>query len=243
MIAWRLFQPLDLLPLTAHLIGGARIKERIHMFDPQDRSWLAQSLDASNAKVEIGFFVSGEFYRDPNNTEEKPLPLPTIGSLQGDARYLFANDAIAETQQLIEYYKQILTLATKYSQTYDEINHYFSLRLQIVSQAGEIGFPWYDHREEIDGVLDWLISSQDGDQWHDLEQGWEVIVVRRGTKLHFREGAFDQGGEQENLAFSGEELSSSIAQTRSIMSELIPKLVREIGEDYWTRFRYDLSSH
>lgn len=213
------------------------------MFDPKDRAWLEQSVDAPRASVEVSFFVSDEFYRDPNNLDEEPLQLPFGESLQGDGNLISASDALAKPQPLVTYYKEVLSLATEYSQTYDEIRRFFWLRLRILSEAGEIGFPWYDHVEEIDGVLDWLTSSRDGDQWHDVERGWEMIALRKGAKVHFREGMYDQGEEQENLAFSIEELSASAAQTRSIISELIPKLVSKIGEDYWTRFRRDLSIH
>ena len=213
------------------------------MFDPEDRSWIESSVCAQNAEIVVSFCVAGEFYRDLSKREAAPLRLPKVGQRWGETRLISVGDALADPEPLIAYYKTVLALAAEYSQSYDDISHHFWMLLRIVSEAGEIGFPWHDHLEEIDGVLGWLIASTEGDDWHDLEQGWEMIATRVGAKLHFRQGLFDQGGELANLAFSRDELSVSAKQTQAIISQLMPILVDELGDDYWTRYRQDLSIH
>ena len=67
-----------------------------------------------------------------------------------------------------------------------------------------------------------------------------MIAVRVGSRFHFRLGGFDQGGEYANIALPRDDLLASISRLRERMHTIIERLSAEIGEDYWTHYRYDL---
>ena len=104
----------------------------------------------------------------------------------------------------------------------------------------DIGELWHGLAPPYLPLFDWLEDAADGEMWSDVEQGWEMIAIRSGSSFHFRQGGFDQGGEYANVAFPRDDLLASVARLRERMNVIIARLTAEIGEDYWTRQRYDL---
>ena len=208
------------------------------VFDVADRSWVAKSVMAGNADAEITFSLPPTYRPDPNSLDETgaiALPAPAKSSAE---RYdLASKDVLANEQGLVDH---VLQLARQYGHSYNEFSHHMWLRLQVSWDGGTIGFAWYDTLDSMELVFDWLRDANDGEMWSDVEQGWEMIAVRVGERFHFREGGFDQGGEYANVAFPREELLSSISSLRERMGRIIARLTADLGEDYWTRHRYDL---
>lgn len=210
------------------------------MFDTQDRSWIARSAVAANAYAEVVFYLSPEFYPDPNDLDEKnviALPVPAgAGVEQGG---LSSTDVLDDAQDLVDHYKAVLTLAAKHGHAYNQFDHHMSLGLWFGWTDGAISF-WYNTLNVMEPLFDWLKDAADGEMWSDVEQGWEMIAIRSGSTSHFRRGGFDQGGEYANVAFPRDDLLASVARLRERMNVIIARLTAEIGEDYWTRHRYDL---
>ncbi len=211
------------------------------MFDPQDRSWTTKSIVLTNTNAEIRFSLADEFYKDPNildETSRVAIPAPALES--EDPYYPSSIEVLSHVGALAEHYRAVLKLARLYGHSYNEYCQHFWLRLQFEGAEGGIPFPWYDTLESMERLFDWLHSAADGDEWHDVEQGWEVIAIRIGQHFHLRLGGFDQGGEFANFALPRDPLLASVASLRERMGALVTRLTAELGEDYWTRHRYDL---
>jgi hypothetical protein len=212
------------------------------MFDTDDRSWLPNSILATTARAEIAFLLCNEFNKDPwavAETDGIPLAAPSISAI--DPYRITSAQVLGHERALAEHYKAVLQLARQHNQSYNEIETHFWLRLHFEWEQRGLGFSWYDNFQPMEGLFDWLASAAEGDDWSDIEQGWEMICVRLvGSRFHFRQGRFDQGGETANVALPRDTLLGSISDLRGRMRLIIPRLVAEIGEDYWTRYRYDL---
>ena len=209
------------------------------MFDINDHSWVARSVPAERAEPEIAFYIAEGFSPDPNSAREEDdvaLPRPTTVT----DRRLTSTEAQKSESDLIGYYRSVLSLVEEHQQTYNDFSPYFWLKLTIGWESGELGFSWYDTLDPMESLFDWIQAAEDGDIWSDVEQGWEMICIRVGERFHFRQGGFDQGDEYENVALPREQLLQSVTVLRARIKAIISRLIAEIGEDYWTRYRYDL---
>jgi len=211
------------------------------MFDIDDRSWIAQSVVAQNANAEITFVLYSMFHRDPNSLDEaNVIGLPVPGAISSEPIALSSKEALNNMQGLVDHYRAVLQLARQHGRSYNEFSHHMKLQLQFLWSDGVLGFSWRDTLDSMESLFNWLRDSADGDIWSDVEQGWEMIIVRVGSSFHFREGGFDQGGEYVNIALPREELLDSISGLRKRIHIIIGRLTADLGEDYWSRYRYDL---
>ncbi|MEL7130103.1 MAG: hypothetical protein AAGK23_11195 [Pseudomonadota bacterium] len=212
------------------------------MFNIEDRSWISRSTFAESAEAEISFCLATTFNPDPNSLEDaSAIALPGfVGHNVEGFEDIPSSDVVGNEQRLINHYKAVLRLADQHGQTYNEFDHHMWLRLHIGWEEKVVGFPWYDTLELMENLFSWLSCAVDGDLWSDAEEGWEMIVLRSASNIHFRWGGFDQGGEHANIAFPRESLLSSISILKERIRLLIDRLAAEIGEDYWSRYPLDL---
>ena len=211
------------------------------MFELDDRSWIKNSVSASVADVEVFFHLSDEFHPDPNDLDDAavlPLSMPS-NVLEGTSQ-LYSRDAVAGFSELVEHYQEVLNAARKHRQVYNEFSHHMWQRLVISSDEGAVSFAYYDNWNEMNALFEKLKAIEDGQQHWDVEQGWEMIILRIGSRFHFREGGFDQGGEYANVSFPRDSLLASFQELETRMANLIGRLTQEFGEDYWSEFRQDL---
>lgn len=211
------------------------------MFELDDRSWIKNSVSASVADVEVFFHLSDEFHPDPNDLDNAavlPLSMPS-NVLEGTSQ-LYSRDAVAGFSELVGHYREVLNAATEHRQVYNDFSHHMWQRLVISSAEGAVSFAYYANWNEINALFEKLKAIEDGQQHWDVEQGWEMIILRIGSRFHFREGGFDQGGEYANVSFPRDSLLASFQELESRMANLIGRLTQEFGEDYWSEFRYDL---
>lgn len=211
------------------------------MFDVEDRSWIARSAVALSAEAEIAFVLQPIFHSDPNALDDKDvITLPRPTKMATEPHFHSSKEVLDDVQGLLEHYRAVLKLAQRFGQSYVEFNHYMWLRLQFAWSKGTLSFAWYDTLKEMALLFDWLRDASDGQLWSDVEQGWEMIAVRVGTRFHFRQGGFDQGEEYINVSLPREDLLASITDLRDRMRIIIGRLTADLGEDYWTQHRYDL---
>lgn len=210
------------------------------MFD-KDRSWTERSIPAASAGAEIFFVARPKFQTNPNSLDDaSSVALPAVSLGDGEPGDLPSITVMNHESELVRHYRMVLDHVRRHGHSYNEFSHYFWLRLRLGWGDGAITFPWYDTFHPMQRVFGWLETAADDDLWSDIEQGWELIAIRRGPLFHFREGGFDQGEEYANVALPRDQLLRSISSLRVRMRTIIMRLTAEIGEDYWTQYRYDL---
>jgi len=211
------------------------------LFDTQDRSWVKKSKFVGNAHAEISFSLAPTYQPEPDCLDEdNAISLPVFKIGNRNPEDIPSMDVVGNEQLLVDHYQAVLRLANEHGHTYREFEHHMWLRLHITCEDDAIGFSWYDTLERMEKLFSWLKDADDGDLWSDVDQGWEVIAIRIGPYVHFRQGGFDQGGEYANLAFPRDNLLKSVSALQKRIGLIIAELSRSIGEDYWSHYRRDL---
>lgn len=207
------------------------------MFDQNDRAWIEKSVAAKGGGVEVDFRLQTDFYKGDakdwrvGTQDTVALPAPVI---DGAAKYhLSSREVVQHERDVAAHYKVVLKLAREFGKPLNEICHHFWLRLRLNSERDELTFPWYDTWSEMERLLLWLLSANDGDDWYDIDEGWEMTVVRAGSNFHVREGD-GEGVESANVSFKRDELLQSVAELRERIPPIIRRLTDEVGEDLWT---------
>lgn len=74
--------------------------------------------------------------------------------------------------------------------------------LSLVSDSAEIriGFPPWDSRRAARSFFEWLLTSEDGDGFCDLNPGWRFDARRVGANFHFLDRDMDTGKVLANVA-------------------------------------------
>ena len=216
------------------------IEEGKNLFDTADCSWIEKSIEASVAEADAFFHLSDEFYPDPNNLDEATvIPLRIPSTVMEGTCQLFSRDAISGFSELVSHYHDVLNAAAENGQKYNDFSHHMWLRLVISSDDSAIFFE-YDTWKRMKTLFEVLKTMEDGQQHSDVTQGWEIVILRVGSRLHFRQGGFDQSDEFANLSFPRKLLLDSFADLENRIVGLIERLTAEVGDDYWSEFRYDL---
>jgi hypothetical protein len=206
------------------------------MFDPEDRVWLERSSYVPDGEVEVLFLLSKTFYggdlKQYRPDAENVTPLPGFSD-EAAAHEVPTAKALGREQDVLHHYRSLLRLAEANGRSFKDIQPHFWQRLVIGGSEGVVRFSWYDTWEEMKGVIDWLATANSGDDWYDVDQGWELHIVRQGARFHFREGS-GEGEEFCNLAVGVEAIQSSIAQLKLRFYRIIEVLSEELGADLWT---------
>lgn len=208
------------------------------MFDLNDKSWYAESAKQPDGKFDCYFlckttlFVGDDrnYARDQHKRVELPVP-------QGPVRDGFCRvraSEVSDVETLVEHYVAVLDVARKHRKSFNSIRQHFWLRLSVewpVEQA--LWFPWFDTWGDMD---EGLAKIKAGQEWWDVDQGWESILIKDSEWVHLRAGD-GEGAEFFNVAFPADRLLGSADRLRLRMPELIAQLAKHVGADVWTNYR------
>lgn len=213
------------------------------MFDIHDLTWLDRSVRRDRAGVEAYFWRSPTFpIGDDPMDEAARLPLPGVSHLPPHESRLASSEVDGDEGPLVEYYRAVLNLARVYGQSERDAAHHFWISFEVFFGLSDVvpffcDFGFRSVRE----VWDAIAGLSDADVYSDIDQGWEVLVRRRGADLHFRygdgagiEAGDEHGKEFANLVASRDTLLRSIDDATVRLERLVPRLTEALGTDYWT---------
>jgi hypothetical protein len=162
--------------------------------------WIKHAQDADSFHVDIGWIIHPEFYYGPDHpkTPEEweqfktctlKLSLPPIAK----GSYILSSDAISSPGQLLDHYFRILSLCREYGKSVESQS--FWMRPVIWSGDGRgISFSWMDTYAETLYWVDAICRNDDGELFHDIDQGWQVAFLGRGEFI-FGAGSSDDDDE------------------------------------------------
>jgi hypothetical protein len=134
----------------------------------------------------------------------------------------------------VDHYIAVLDLARKHRKSFNSIRQHFWLRLSVEwPEEQALWFPWFDTWGHMDEGLAKVMAGQ---EWWDVDQGWESILIKNGDWVHLRAGD-SEGEEFFNVAFPADRLFDSAERLRSRMPKLIAQLATQVGDDVWTSYR------
>jgi hypothetical protein len=206
------------------------------MFDLESSEWVKASKSVEEPSVVVSFLTQVRFYvgdpNDPDQLDDESCYLPLATPNSADS--ISVASVVGKEEALAGYYRRVVELAAARGQGFDQFGHHFWMRLAIRWRGGQCVFPWYDTWGDMDRLLGWLPLADDGEQYWDIDQGWELVVVRKGDAFHFRQGD-GYGNESENVRLDREALLRSLKSVRSDVREVIDELEVHLGADVWTK--------
>jgi hypothetical protein len=211
-----------------------------------DAHWMDRSKPIDNLDIEISFALNGRFYTgDPNNSAQiqdkayyEPFALPAFPL--ADEQQASTAEIDGHERLLADYYKRLLERASQVNKGFDQISHYFWMRMSLWNEAEDvrIGFSWYDHLSEMSTFIDWLATASEDNPFGDVEQGWQVDACVVGEHIHIRDVDPDSGEEHANVAVPRAALVHAARQVERRAAKTIAFLTEALGTDYWTYYRY-----
>ncbi|MDP4605614.1 MAG: hypothetical protein NWS68_05625 [Erythrobacter sp.] len=209
------------------------------MFDLSDDSWTARAKPLDNPEVVAFFQTQDRFLTgDPNNPAHFDDPAHNVTLSHASAEgYIRLSDFAAQQDRLIAHYREIATLAARHNKPFEHIRHYFWMGLAISSRTQGFSFPWYSHWDEFDRLLSWIETATQGEQFDDIDQGWDFAILRREGWFFGRAGD-GEGTEYANIRLPADQLITATRQARQQGPAAIGALTAALGADVWSRYHY-----
>lgn len=205
------------------------------------RSLEAKALDS--LEPQICFLISKDFYYGPDRHAdlserkfvEKLIPPMLHQEFPSIVR---TGEALGHEKELADYYWQIVSTARRHAKHFNQIRHYFCMRLWL-SNATEklsISFPWYDSLSEMRRFSDAIASNAEGDLYWDADQGWELNV--KGTYDRLLMHQHDPDSDDTGLLVSVPRDAFLQQMTRCMedSTSIVARLTQEMGADVWTAY-------
>lgn len=209
------------------------------MFDTEDFGWCDRSILAPEPSVDITFLTSDRYYvGDPNDPLQLSDPNCYVSLARAALTDMISVSDLRENEaDLAFYYRDIIEREVSINRTFEQFSHYFWMRLQFSWTWGGFLFPWYDSWSDMEPLLTWMAVAEDGAEWFDIEQGWEMQICLRAGQFHLRQGD-GEGDEQLNIKIDRDTILKSTETAKKNCVHVIGELSRYLGTDVWTRRTY-----
>ena len=170
--------------------------------NPDDLAWTAQSVRVEDFRCDIVFHLStGIQFCDavtghiiPGEAASLPMPdLPIIGT-SGVA----ASTLVGREQELVGHYRSVVAAFARHGRAaqLQRRSPYFWLKPAIIANGTVLTeCPWYDTVPEAEELLRALVSgpdAPDGELWDDLDQGWQMRIVKSAGSVYLAEWDWEQ---------------------------------------------------
>ena len=192
----------------------------------------------SNVKVDIGFMANEKFYFGPDNgftpEEYEQMQVPLYQpKLRRTGRLILFSDIVGNEEELIKHYVDVSKKYLEYKKDISK-STYFWNRPVIFNSEFIISFAWHDRFSEGKNVLDNLTSTEDGEVYWDVDQGWELEIEAKENLIYARERDPDCEEVYCQVKFERSDIRKQASALIPNVSELIEKLAGSFGHDYWT---------
>lgn len=192
-------------------------------------SWFETAERIESIEPAICFLLHEDFEGEPLRSPKIPRHVPSL---------VRTTEALGNESELAKYYSEILRLARANRISFNEIRHYFWLRLWLGNpDAGvSISFPWYDTLSEIIRFIDAVTPYVDGQMFFDVDQSWELEMHGSRGDCFLRLRDPDEDETHATLCFSHEMLIGNLRPMQRHSVETIQVLSKLLDKDLWTDY-------
>jgi hypothetical protein len=199
-------------------------------------NWIQQAQDADSFLVDIGWIVHDEFLygagnpktiEDYKNVAFKRIKLSLPPITKGS--YILSADAIKAPGQLLDHFYRILCL----SRELNEGAPSFWMRPVIWSGDGRgMDFHWLDSYAETRYWIDAICRNDDGELFHDIDQGWQVMFFGRGEFIFAAQSGDDDDENPASISafrFTRAPLQAKVRAASDRAAVLVQKIKNQLG--------------
>ncbi len=212
--------------------------------DPEDADWVAQCVRVDDFACDVVFLLSTRVrFCEAASGHIIPgvsVPLPATGLPSVGRGEVAASAVLGREEGLVRHYRGVVAAFEAYGRLAQlrRGSPYFWLRPAIVAGGAVLTeCSWYDTVPEAEALLGCLAgaaAAPEGEMWDDLEQGWQMRVVRSGglvcvAEWNWEERRWPVGG----LAFDAARLSHEAGVALARLRVVHGRLVAALGPDWW----------
>ena len=210
-----------------------------------DAAWMARAVRVEEFRCDVVFQLStGIQFCDaatghiiPGEVASLPVPdLPLIGT-SGVA----ALDVIGREQGLVEHYRGVVAAFARHGRAAQLRRGapYFWLRPAIIANDTVLTeCSWYDSVPDAEALLRALaggLGAPEGELWDDLDQGWQIRVVKGRDLVCVAEWDWEERRRPASgLAFDPVQLSREASAALGRLHAVHRVLVEALGHDWWS---------
>ncbi len=209
-----------------------------------DKTWLERSQPIEHLNTEYCFELNNIFYRsDPENNDQlsdtachEPLNLPSFNRQSNDTAQ--SNEAIDHIDELASYYKSIVEKATASNRNFNDIRHYFYVRLSLWNSEEKtcFSFPCYSNISGIQRFMDWLDFNHKHGFYTELIQNSKFEAIRSDETLHIRNSNPATEEEISNISVPFEAFTDEAFKAEARARKIAAELSRSLGVDVWSHY-------
>ena len=211
--------------------------------DPDDIAWTVQSAHVDEFQCDTVFLLSTciQFCDEatgrliPGEVASLPVPdLPLIGTYG-----VTASAVIGREQELVHHYRSVVAAFASHGRAAQlrRRSPYFWLRPAIIAKGSVLTeCLYYDTVPEAEALLQVLISGPDlpdGEMWDDLDQGWQIRIVKSNGLICVAEWE-EQRQPACGQAFNPTRLSREATVALARLRDVHRFLVEALGRDWWS---------
>ena len=213
--------------------------------DPDDRAWTGQSVRVKDFRCDVVFHLStGIRFCDPVTGhiipgERASLPMPDFPLIGTSGVAALA--VIGREQELVDHYKSVVAAFARHGRAAQlrRRSPYFWLKPAIMANDSILTkCLWYDTVPEAEALLRVLVSgpaAPDGELWDDLDQGWQIRIVKEDDLVCVAEWDWEEQRQPASgLAFKSAQLSREASVALARLHAVHRALVEALGHDWWS---------
>ena len=209
------------------------------MLNSED-NWIEETLPVEFISVDVGFLLTdGFYYGDQNDSTallsgkwHTPLYKPRMTTW---GSFVLIRSSDWSTEELVRYYKSVLTNIQKYRMDLSKCKQYFWMRPFLLYEHGVVSFPWYDTYSETNHLLTSIEEATVGEVFWDRDQGWELNMIAQEGRLYIREWDPDDSGSipSVNMDCPLGTLQSQCTEIKLRVKRVLNDLETALGSNYW----------
>ncbi len=214
-------------------------------FDPNDTAWTGQCMRVEDFRCDTVFHLSTGIQFCDQVTgriipgEVAPLPMPAFPFIGTNG--VAASDLIGREQELIHHYRSVVAAFARHGRAaqLQPRSPYFWLKPAIIANGSVLTeCLWYDTVPEAEALLQVLVSAPetpDGELWDDLDQGWQIRIVKSDDLVCIAEWNWvEQRQPVSGQAFDPMQLSREASAALARLRVVHRVLVDALGRDWWS---------
>ncbi|WP_114087264.1 hypothetical protein [Thalassospira profundimaris] len=214
-------------------------------------TWMKRAEDVEALNPDICFVLNPDIYiGDPDDSSQFDNPALSLPLTQPKFEHLVAPVILSSELQnhepeMVAYYRNIIDLASEHGLPFNDISHYFWLRLWLwrSDQGPAASAPWWDSFGEMIPFFDALETHKEpGLIFEDMDQGWRLQIAADDQFFYFREtdDVFDENIDPEDeicFRVPKQDCLSKLREVRQRTEAIIAELSRIMGADVWTSYQ------
>ena len=216
-----------------------------YLVDPDDADWIERATRVGNFHVDTLFHVSTRLqFCDPVTGRIIPgeavlLPTPDLPLITPD--WHAATVLSGREQELACHYQRIVDAFSSHGRLgqLQPRSSEFWLRPAIIANGALLTrCSWYDTIPEAEALLQALIDGANtlgGEVWDDLDQGWQIRVVKSGGTICIAEWDWESHETPPSgYAFDAADMAHHAGLALAYLRALHQRLVATLGRDWWS---------